>query len=96
MTSVKGRHLSSSYNHAHKIFNFGHIIRRKFLKFLYNNCMLLFYLILLNFAKIIHQKRQRLEQNKNKKNNLTFLERDVNASYLSVLTRFQHRMKVQP
>ena len=75
---------------------FGHIIRRKNLKFLYNNCMLLFYLILLNFAKIIHQKRQRIEQNKNKKNNLMFLERDVNASYLSVLTRFQHRMKVQP
>ena len=31
-------------NHVHKIFNFGHIIWRKKLKFLYNNCMLLFYL----------------------------------------------------
>ena len=25
-----------------------------------------------------------------------FLERDINPSYLSDLTRFQHRMKLQP
>ena len=43
----------------HKIFNFGHILWRKNLKFIYNNCMLLLYLFgfLLNFAKCIYPKK---------------------------------------
>ena len=65
---------------------FGHIIWRKNLKFLYNNCMYPF-LIFVKFCKnYIQQKMQRIEENK----------KYVSASYLSVLTRFQHRMKLQP
>ena len=36
---------------------------------------------------------QRIEQEKKQKKKLMFLERDVIASYLSDLTRVQHRMK---
>ena len=53
-------------NHVHKIFNFGHTIWRNNLKFLYNNCMLLFYFFRY-LSKIIYKKMQRIEQNKNKK-----------------------------
>ena len=38
---------------------------------------------------------QRIEQNQNKKKKVMFLEGDVTASYLGVLTRFLHRMKLQ-
>ena len=57
------------------------------------NCMLLFYIFcyLLNFAKNIYKKiMQRIEKN------LMCLERDGIVSYLSVLSRFQQRMKLQP
>ena len=44
MTSLKGRHLFIVLKSCSQNINFGHIIWRKNLKFLYNNCMLLFYL----------------------------------------------------
>ena len=45
---------------------------------------------MLNFAKCIYQKKAKNRAKEKKK--LNFLERDVIASYLSDLTRFQHRM----
>ena len=64
---------SSSYNHDHKIFNFGHILWRKNLRFLYNNynyVVTLPFLIFVKFCKMyIPKKMQRIEQKKKKKKN---------------------------
>ena len=59
MTTQKGRRLA--IHHSKTIFNFDHIIWRNNLKFVYNNCMLLFYLLhfLLNFAKISYKKKRK-------------------------------------
>ena len=40
----------------------------------------------------MYKKMQRIEQNQKQEKKLMFLERYVNASYLGVLTRFQHKM----
>ena len=52
------------------------------------------FLILVKFCKMYIPKKKAKNRAKGKK--LIFLERDVIASYLSDLTRFQHRMKLQP
>ena len=70
MTSLKGRRLFIVQNHVHKIFNFGHIIWRKKLNFLYNNMyvVILRFLIFVKFCKnYLLNKMQRIEQNKKKK-----------------------------
>ena len=72
----------SRYSGKLGYYNFIHLERKKLLYVVI--------LPLLIFAKI---KMQRIEQNKNKKK-MMFLESHVNASYLSVLTRFQQRPKL--
>ena len=44
----------------------------------------------------IPKKKAKNRANEKKENFFMFLESDVIASYLSDLTRFQHRMKLQP
>ena len=57
--------------------------------------MLLLYLFgfLLNLQNVYTKKKAK---NRAKEKKLMFLERDIIAPYLSDLTRFQHRMKLQP
>ena len=54
-------------------------------------------MIFVKFCKMYIPKKNAKNSGKEKKEKkLMFLERDDIASYLSDLTRFQHRMKLQP